>query len=93
MALSQLELGKASLITVNIILSLKTFFFSLFIIFLLFRVALQTWVMNVFTPLAFLGTVYGSIIQALVDIKNLSGNYCMDLSTLPFFSFLVISYY
>lgn len=37
-------------------------------------VALQTWVNNIFVPLNFLGSVYGAIVQALTDIKNLSGN-------------------
>jgi ATP-binding cassette, subfamily B, heavy metal transporter len=35
-------------------------------------VALQAWVGNIFIPLGFLGTIYGNIIQALVDVTNLS---------------------
>jgi ABC-type transport system involved in Fe-S cluster assembly fused permease/ATPase subunit len=36
-------------------------------------VALQAWVSQIFIPLNYLGSVYGAIIQALVDVKNLSG--------------------
>lgn len=35
-------------------------------------VALQSWVVQIFVPLGFLGSVFGAIVQALVDIKNLS---------------------
>lgn len=35
-------------------------------------VALQSWVVQIFVPLGFLGSVYAMIIQALVDVKNLS---------------------
>ncbi|CAN0293664.1 unnamed protein product, partial [Hapterophycus canaliculatus] len=35
-------------------------------------VSVNTYMMNLFTPLYFLGTVYNIIIQAFVDIRNLS---------------------
>lgn len=35
-------------------------------------IAVQTWVMTIFQPLNFLGMVYMSLVQAFVDIKNLS---------------------
>uniref|UniRef100_A0A7R9U7Y8 ATP-dependent transporter ycf16 n=2 Tax=Pinguiococcus pyrenoidosus TaxID=172671 RepID=A0A7R9U7Y8_9STRA len=35
-------------------------------------VAVNTWVLNLFTPLNFLGTVYNAIVTAWVDLKNLS---------------------
>ena len=35
-------------------------------------VAVQTWVTTIFIPLNFLGSIYGMIVQALVDVRNLS---------------------
>ena len=35
-------------------------------------VAVQTWILQIFQPLNFLGTVYSMIIQALIDVRNLS---------------------
>jgi ATP-binding cassette subfamily B protein len=35
-------------------------------------VAVNAYVLSVFTPLAFLGTVYNAIITAVVDMRNLS---------------------
>jgi ABC-type transport system involved in Fe-S cluster assembly fused permease/ATPase subunit len=35
-------------------------------------VAVQSWVITVFAPLNFLGSVYSAIFQALIDIRNLS---------------------
>ena len=35
-------------------------------------VAVQSWVAQIFVPLNFLGSVYGVIVQAIVDIENLS---------------------
>ncbi|KAH8058530.1 ABC transporter [Aureococcus anophagefferens] len=35
-------------------------------------VAVNVWVINLFAPLNFLGTVYNALITALVDLKNLS---------------------
>lgn len=35
-------------------------------------IAVQAWVANVFAPLNFLGSVYNSIFQAFIDIRNLS---------------------
>jgi len=35
-------------------------------------VAIQTWIIQIFQPLNFLGTVYYMIVQALIDVRNLS---------------------
>ena len=35
-------------------------------------VAVQSWVATIFVPLNFLGGVYATIIQAFIDIRNLS---------------------
>ena len=35
-------------------------------------IAVQSWVTTIFVPLNFLGGIYNAIIQALIDIKNLS---------------------
>ena len=35
-------------------------------------VAIQSWVGNIFAPLSFLGTIYSMIVQALIDVRNLS---------------------
>jgi len=35
-------------------------------------VAIQTWIVQIFQPLNFLGTVYHMIVQALIDVRNLS---------------------
>lgn len=35
-------------------------------------VAVQSWISTIFAPLSFLGSIYSAIIQALVDIRNLS---------------------
>jgi len=35
-------------------------------------VTVQVYIMNLFTPLSFLGTIYNSVIQAIVDMTNLS---------------------
>ncbi|KAJ8601710.1 hypothetical protein CTAYLR_003175 [Chrysophaeum taylorii] len=35
-------------------------------------VAINVWVVNLFSPLNFLGTVYNSLVTALVDLRNLS---------------------
>lgn len=35
-------------------------------------VAVNTWVMQIFVPLNFLGTVYAMIVQSLLDVRNLS---------------------
>jgi ABC-type transport system involved in Fe-S cluster assembly fused permease/ATPase subunit len=35
-------------------------------------IAVQSWVATIFVPLNFLGSVYASIVQSLIDIRNLS---------------------
>ena len=35
-------------------------------------VAVNVWIVQLFTPLNFLGTVYNAIITAWVDLRNLS---------------------
>jgi len=35
-------------------------------------IAIQSWVSNIFVPLNFLGSIYAAIVQALVDVRNLS---------------------
>jgi ATP-binding cassette, subfamily B, heavy metal transporter len=35
-------------------------------------IAVQSWVATVFAPLNFLGSIYGAVYQAFIDIRNLS---------------------
>ena len=35
-------------------------------------VAVQAWVTTIYQPLNFLGSIYAAIVQALIDVKNLS---------------------
>ena len=35
-------------------------------------VSINAYILQLFTPLSFLGTIYGAVVQAFVDMNNLS---------------------
>jgi ABC-type transport system involved in Fe-S cluster assembly fused permease/ATPase subunit len=51
-------------------------------------VAVQIYILNLYRPLSFLGTIYGIVVQAFVDMQNLSQLVSAFFFDVPFSSML-----